>query len=441
MSTPPHPPPLPPRLRRWAAASALGLALGLAILGLGRLLTGAWAPAFAVTVAGVFGLAWSSRLALWWGYRPLQLRADERARLPGLTVVIPAYNEGEMVLETIGSVLASHYPADRLRVIAVDDGSDDDTGAHLEAAAARWPRRVEVLRLPTNRGKRHALHAGFGRAQTELVATIDSDCVVAADALAHLVAPLVRDRRVAAVAGKVTAHNRRQNLLTRMLAVRYVLGFDFVRAYQSRLRTVWCCPGAIQAYRRAVIAPHLDAWRDQRFLGARCTNGDDHAMTNLVLSQGWDSAYQSNAVVRTVVPATYARLCGMYVRWGRSATREGLRAMAWAPLRAAERGGVHGALVLLDAALQPLTIGLRLVGPFAAAAALWLDPALVLQGAALTTAVALGYCGVYLRSERSPATFFGLLYAWFAMIALPWVQPFATLTVRRNGWLTRGRTR
>jgi hypothetical protein len=42
-----------------------------------------------------------------------------------------------------------------------------------------------------------------------------------------------------------------------------------------------------------------------------------------------------------------------------------------------------------------------------------------------------------LRSERSPEVVFGLLYAYFALFALPWVQPYATLTVRHNGWMTR----
>ena len=74
----------------------------------------------------------------------------------------------------------------------------------------------------------------------------------------------MRDSQVAGVAGKVSVYNRYDNVLTRMLGVRYILGFDFIRAYQSVLKTVWC-PGALQAYRLSVIAPKLSAWRDQRF--------------------------------------------------------------------------------------------------------------------------------------------------------------------------------
>lgn len=384
-----------------------------------------------------FVVSWAVRLVMWWRYRPVEPTWRERNELPSLSIIIPAFNEGAMVRRSIQSVLQSRYPTDRLHIIVVNDGSRDDTGAHIDAVAAENPGRVTAIHLPKNRGKRHALYAGFRRATTEIVATVDSDSIVLPESLANLIAPFSRDRRIAGVAGKVVAHNRSENLLTRMLGVRYILGFDFVRAYQSGLRTVWCCPGALQAYRRDVITPHLDRWRDQRFLGAACTNGDDHAMTNLVLSLGYDTTYQSNATVETLVPNAYVRLCKMYVRWGRSATREGLRALSFALPRARRLGAGLGPLVLMDAVLQPVTVLTKALGIFATVAIALFHPVLLLKATLASLAVASFYCVIFLRSERSTETFFGLLYAVFAMVALPWVQPFATLTVRRNGWLTR----
>ena len=397
-------------------------------------------------LASAVVIAFATRIALWWSYsprcRPIDASTDTTA-LPELTVVIPAFNEGPMVRRSIESVLASDYPADKLHLIVVNDGSSDDTAAHIDAAVREHGARVDAIHLPHNRGKRHALYAGFKRARGQVVATLDSDSEVEPGALANLVAPLVADAdagepRVGGVGGKVVALNRSSNWLTRMLGVRYILGFDFVRAYQSQLRTVWCLPGALQAYRLDLIRPHLESWRDQTFLGAQCTNGDDHAMTNLVLSLGADTAYQSNAVVHTEVPETYRRLSKMYVRWGRSATREGLRALRFAPARALRLGHWRGALMLLDAVLQPLTLLARVVGLGAALAVTLTSPVAVLAGLAWTAAFALIYTLIFLRSERSTEALFGVLYAFFAMVALPWVQPFATLTVRRNGWMTRG---
>ena len=66
----------------------------------------------------------------------------------------------------------------------------------------------------------------------------------------------------------------------------------------------------------------------------------------------------------------------------------------------------------------------------------WL--AALASAAAATLLSAMIYSLVFLKSERSREVAFGILYAFFAMIALPWIQPYAALTVRKNGWMTRG---
>ncbi len=377
------------------------------------------------------------RIGLWLAYRPIAAPQGD-ADLPSLTVVVPAYNEGPGVERTLASILASNYPPDRLWVIAVNDGSKDDTGPALDRARARLGERLSVIHLPENRGKRIALYEGFARATTDLLATVDSDSIVEGDTLRHLVAPFVARPQVAGVAGRVLAWNRAANLLTRMLHVRYVLGFDFVRAYQSQLGTVWCCPGALQAYRRAVVAPHLEAWRDQRFLGAPCTNGDDHAMTNLVLRLGHDTVYQATATVHTLVPERYGKLCKMYIRWARSATREGFRALLFASRRARAKGPLRGAAILLDAVAQPVAVVSRCLSVLGGAWLAFASPLWLLRSLFVATLFALPYALVFLRSERSSEVLFGVLYGWFALFGLFWIQPFATFTVRRRGWMTRG---
>ena len=222
-----------------------------------------------------------------------------------------------------------------------------------------------------------------------------------------------------------------------MLGVRYILGFDFVRAYQSKLKTVWCCPGALQAYRMSLIRPHLVSWLNQSFLGARCTNGDDHAMTNLVLGLGHDTMYQSNAVVKTLVPYTYFSLCKMYIRWGRSATREGLLALSYAFRRARTKSGVCGAGILIDALLQPVGIAMRIAGLIIAPYLLLSSPRFFLTGLSTAALLTIFYGIVFLASEKSVAVIHTVTYALFSALALFWIQPFATATVRNNAWLTR----
>src|SRR5208283_4738678 len=225
------------------------------------------------------------RTVLWLCFRPFPPATRENA--PTLTVIIPAYNEGSMVKNAIYSVLEADYPRDRLEVFVVDDGSIDDTWRYIQEAASRYPHVVTPVRFTKNRGKRAGLDEGFRRARGEIVITVDSDSVVEPESLLAMTGPFVNPR-IGAVAGKVVVYNRVQGLIPRMLQVRYVLSFDFLRAVQSTYGTVYCCPGALTAYRTAVVRQVLHRWMGQTFLGRPCTFGEDRAMTNFILAAGYD---------------------------------------------------------------------------------------------------------------------------------------------------------
>jgi hyaluronan synthase len=203
-------------------------------------------PSLLWSIMGIVLLTF--RTIVWFLYRPFP--SAGMADSPSLTVIIPAYNEGPMVRKSIDSVATALYPRDRLEIFVVDDGSKDDTWLHIQAAAKDYPDLVTSLRFPVNRGKRAALEAGFRWARGEIVVTIDSDSVIRRNTLLALAAPF-RDPKVGAVAGKVIAYNKKQGLIPRMLQVRYVLSFDFLRAVQSSYGTVYCCPGALTGYRRS----------------------------------------------------------------------------------------------------------------------------------------------------------------------------------------------
>ncbi|HTQ74306.1 MAG TPA: glycosyltransferase [Burkholderiales bacterium] len=370
------------------------------------------------------------RTVLWLVYRPFEAVGEEDA--PALSVVIPAYNEGAMVEETIASVVAAAYPRGRLQVIAIDDGSTDDTWLHIRHAALRFPGLVTPIRLPANRGKRGALAEGFRRATGEVIVTVDSDSIIERGALLAIAGPF-RDARVGAVAGKVAVHNRRSGLIPRMLHVRFILSFDYLRSAQSVFRTVYCCPGALAAYRASAVKHVLPGWERQRFLGAACTYGEDRALTNDILAAGYDTVYQRAAVVHTIVPETYSKLCRMLLRWDRSYIREEFRfaRVVWS------RPLWSRALSLYESAITNLRYPVGY-----ASIALWAmnatqDPASIVRMLLAIMVVSLVYVLYYLRSERSWDFVFGILYAYFSFFALTWIFPYAAITVRARGWLTR----
>ena len=370
------------------------------------------------------------RTLFWLRYKPEPPAAFTRA--PMLTVVIPAYNEGAMVERAISSVATAEYPPGRLEIFVVDDGSIDDTWTYIEQAASCHPRLITAIRFTKNRGKRAALAEGFAKARGELVVTIDSDSEITPGSLLALAGPF-RNPKVGAVAGKVTVLNVHDGLIPRMLKIRYILSFDFLRAYQSVFRTVYTCPGALAAYRTSVVRKILPAWMNQKFLGANCTFGEDRAMTNWILSEGYDAVYQNKAVVRTIVPTTYRKLSRMYLRWDRSYVREDIRLgrIVWRrPLYVIP-------LVLLDKLITNLRfpIGYALI-----ALLVFLVPShpFMILRFGLVVGLAAGFYSLfYLRSERSWDAIYSVIYAYYSLVALSWIFPWALATVRAKAWLTR----
>ena len=370
------------------------------------------------------------RTMLWFSYRPFA--SATKANAPRLTVVIPAYNEGAMVEHTIDSVAAADYPRDRLEIFVVDDGSRDDTWEHIQRAAQRHPNVVTTLQFPENRGKRAALAAGFRRARGEVVVTIDSDCAIEKTTLLAITGPF-REPSVGAVAGKVSVYNRRKGLIPRMLHTRFTLSFDMLRAIQSTYRTVYCCPGALSAYRLSVVRQVLDRWESQSFLGAPSTYGEDRSMTNFVLDAGYDTVYQQSAVVHTLVPETYKKLCKMYLRWDRSYIREELRfaLIVWKrPLKSMLMSFVDSTITNLRYPVGYAILALFILTTIS-------EPSAFLRMMLAICVMASFYMLYYLRSERSWDIVYGVLYAYFSFFALFWIFPYALLTVRSRGWLTR----
>ena len=371
------------------------------------------------------------RTILWWRYRPYALPPGQ---LPRITVIIPAYNEGAMVEKAIYSVAESNYPADRLEIICIDDGSRDDTWRYMSRAQQRYPELIQTIRFSQNRGKREALYVGFAHGTGDYFVTVDSDSVIEADTLSQIIAPMIKDSEVGAVAGNVKVYNRTANLITRMLWVRFVLSFDFLRASQSMYGFVFCTPGALSAYRREAVLPILEEWRHQTFLGIACTIGEDRAFTNLVLRRGYHTVYQRSAVVYTTVPETYRGMCRMFLRWDRSNFRESLIQLSFMFTRYRRR---HRVLPILDFFVRELEFPLSCIFVPLLLVSICLYPLVLVKFITALALISFILTFYYITVEKDMDFVYGVLYSFYAFLFLKWIRPFAALTLRDGRWLTR----
>ncbi len=370
------------------------------------------------------------RTFLWFSYRPFPPASMDDA--PSLTVIIPAYNEGPMVKKAIYSVLAAHYPLEKLEIMVIDDGSRDDTWTYIKAAFIENPSLISAIRFPHNKGKRAALEEGFRRARGEIVVTLDSDSVIESHTLLEIAGPF-RDPKVGAVAGRVAVFNREQGVIPKMLKVRFLFSFDVLRAVQSTYRTVYCCPGALSAYRSSVVRQVLDQWVNQVFLGNTCTYGEDRAMTNYILSKGYNTVYQRSAQVYTIVPWTYKKLWKMYLRWDRSYVRETIRLfkIVW------KRPLWSRIITLIDLFITNLRFPIGYLNLVLLAIFSVQHPFTVLRLFCVIGLFSLMNMLYYLKNERSWDFLYGILYSYFSFLALFWIFPYAVVTLRSRSWMTR----
>ena len=258
-------------------------------------------------------------------------RSDTRSfAWPPVSILAPAYNEGETIEAAIESLLRVDYP--RFEVIVVDDGSTDATLALArkyegEHHAAHGRCTVRVFTKP-NGGKWSALNFAFRRSTCELVLCVDADSRLEPQALRHLVSRL-RDPGVTAVAGQVRVRNR-ENLITRLQGLEYVQANGLIRMAQSLTGSVLVIPGPIGLFRRSALEEvYLWAHGHRAAAGQAPRPGDvdgpfegdtfaeDFDLSLALLSLGGRTVYEPRAVSHTKAPAGAVRLLNQRYRWGR----------------------------------------------------------------------------------------------------------------------------
>lgn len=374
-------------------------------------------------------------LYLYLRYKPVASVTDDA--LPTCTVIVPAYNEGKQVWATLMSLAKSDYPVEKLQLLAIDDGSKDDTWLWMQEAKKSLGDRVSIYQQPQNKGKRHALYRGFNIGTGEVFVTVDSDSEVTKETLRNLVSPFVVNEKCGAVAGNIRVlNNGKKAMLPKMLDVSFVLSFEFVRSAESSLESVLCTPGALAAYKREAVFACLPEWINQTFMGQPSDIGEDRAMTNMILKRGYHVLFQRNAFAFTNVPEQYTGLYKMFIRWGRSNVRENL-AMAKYVFTNFREGSRTGSRILFFNQLIKLVMSY----PFILLMLFFIltHPVLFISSTLLSILIwssfpVLFYAKRYKLSESFWAYSYSILYTF----GLFWITPYAIATASKRGWLTRG---
>jgi cellulose synthase/poly-beta-1,6-N-acetylglucosamine synthase-like glycosyltransferase/peptidoglycan/xylan/chitin deacetylase (PgdA/CDA1 family) len=227
--------------------------------------------------------------------------ADHPEYQPEVTVMIPAYNEESVIVDTVRSALISAYP--KLEILVIDDGSTDRTAELVRSNFGRDP-RVRLLLQP-NRGKPAALNHALSEAVGDIVVSIDADTIVDPEAVPRLVRHFA-DPKVGAVAGNVKVMNRNK-WLTRWQALEYITSQNLEKRAFDLLNCIPVVPGAAGAWRTDLLRANGGFSGD--------TVAEDTDLTLTIRRNGWKILYDEDAIGRTEVPDTVEALIRQRFRW------------------------------------------------------------------------------------------------------------------------------
>ncbi|MFL5407156.1 MAG: glycosyltransferase [Myxococcales bacterium] len=289
---------LPPAPR--AAITALVEGADMVVFGVLSALARMLGPAFALAI-GLLALRGCLLAVL----APLQAQRARRTVVAPyrgtVSVVVPAYNEEQVITRTVETLLAQEPEV--LEVVCVDDGSKDRTLQVLRDKFESQP-RVRILAKP-NGGKSSALNLGFSEARGDVVVALDSDTLFAPNTVALLTAPF-SDPKVAAVAGNAKVGNR-INRITRWQALEYVTAQNLERRAWDLAKAVPVVPGAVGAWRRAAVLEEGGFHED--------TLAEDTDLTLRLIAKGLRVVYAENALAYTEAPETVRSLLKQRFRW------------------------------------------------------------------------------------------------------------------------------
>ncbi|MFN8373159.1 MAG: glycosyltransferase family 2 protein [Anaerolineae bacterium] len=236
----------------------------------------------------IFWLSFAALLWTYFGYpilmyvrskvapKPISKNPDLR---PFITMVVPAYNEADVIRRKLDNTVAIDYPKDKFEVLVIDDGSTDDTVKIVEEFTSRG---ITLLRQPQRGGKMGAVNMGFANAKGDIVVLSDASPNYEAQSLKILMQPFA-DEKVGVVVGTLAVWDA-----TNAVAKPAGLYWKYeaaLRKWESRTGNTVAVHGNMFAIRRNLYKPLKGG-----------TVNDEFSIAMEAIRQGYRVVYEPAAI-------------------------------------------------------------------------------------------------------------------------------------------------
>jgi hyaluronan synthase len=352
-----------------------------------------------------------------------------------VSVLMPCYNEGKTVYETIESISKSNYPNEKFEVIAQDDCSADDSYEWMLKAQRDFTNiPIRVGRNEFNCGKARTVCNALEHSGAEIIISIDSDCIFHPDAIQELTACFA-EPGIGSVGGRVGVSNPNENVITAIQTIIYYSAFELYKIPENWTRSVCCISGCLFAIRRELLLEIEPFIRARHWFGVPVNQGEDRFLTHQTLLRGYGTYINTDALCWTTVPNTLSDLFKQQLRWRRSIVRDFFYTLRTLPHHVFK---LHPNTVL-TLVLTPLgaivallvVVTMLITDPMA-----WAGPAPLVVYLGIAAVLSWAIKKYSSREALHHPMAFGAYIAWSLASAL-FITPLALCTMDSADWGTR----
>lgn len=222
---------------------------------------------------------------------------------PPVSVIVPCFNEADNIRETLQVLTELNYPA--YDIIAVNDGSTDETGAILDELAGQHA-KLRVVHLANNQGKAMALRMGSMLSQAEILVCIDGDALLDQHAITWMVQHFIHSPRVAGVTGNPRIRTR-STLLGKIQVGEFSAILGLIKRAQRIYGRVFTMSGVVSAFRKSALH-QVGYWSLDMVT-------EDIDISWKLQMNYWDIRYEPHALCWILMPETLRGLWKQRLRW------------------------------------------------------------------------------------------------------------------------------
>lgn len=222
--------------------------------------------------------------------------------VPMISLMVPCYNEGDNLDESIPHLLQLRYP--NYELIFINDGSKDNTAEIIDRWAAK-EKKITALHQE-NQGKASALNHGLTIAKGKYVACIDGDAVLDYYALDYMVQALEKDPKYAATTGNPRVRNR-STILGRLQVSEFSSIIGLIKRAQGLMGTIFTVSGVCCLFRKDVME-EIGGWSTNMIT-------EDIDISWKIQIAGYNIMYEPRALCWVLMPESMKGLYKQRLRW------------------------------------------------------------------------------------------------------------------------------